>query len=68
VGNLAADGPPLIECAIPGALHLLAVARGPSAATSPDVAAEIRVVGERVRVVHWLFGEPFRVVAMTGRA
>jgi hypothetical protein len=62
------DGRRLVEPARPGALHLFELARGPTAATTPALAVEVHVVGQRVRVVHWLMGEPFWVVAVSGQA
>ena len=66
--HLAADGRPIIEAATPGALHLLELASGRTAATSPGVAVEIREAHGRVSVTHWIAGEPFRVVPTAGRA
>jgi hypothetical protein len=66
--HLDAEGGPLVDDARPGAVYLLELARGPSADTSPGVAAEISVLPEGVELVHWLLGEPFRVVRIAGKA
>lgn len=66
--HLAADGRPLTEAATLGAWHMLDVARGPTPETSPALGVEVRVVAGGVEVMHWIAGEPFRVVATAGRA
>lgn len=66
--HLAADGRPIIEAATPGAMHLLELASGRTAETSPGVAVEIREVRGRVQVTHWIAGEPFRAVPTADRA
>jgi hypothetical protein len=58
-----AEGAPLVEMARLGAVYLLDLGPGPTPASSPGVAAEIRVLVEGVVLVHWLFGERFRVVS-----
>jgi hypothetical protein len=69
VRQLAVDGRPIVEPATPGTMHLFELAPGLTAATSPAVGVEVRVAaGERLRVTHWIQGEPFRTVAVTGRA
>jgi hypothetical protein len=62
-----AEGSPLVEVARAGAIYLFDLARGPTAETSPGVAAEIVVREEGVMVVHWLLGERFRVIRVAGR-
>jgi hypothetical protein len=57
-----------VERAILGATHLLELAGGATAETSPAVGVEVRVVRGGVRVVHWLRGEPLWVVRVSGSA
>lgn len=64
--HLAADGRPLVEDAASARSHLLELGRGPTAETSPSLGVEVRVAHGRVSIVHWLRGQPFRVVRTEG--
>jgi hypothetical protein len=69
VPHIASDGRPIVEPATPGTMHLFELARGLTAAPSPAIGVEVRVGnGERVRLVHWLRGQPFRTMTVTGQA